>query len=410
MKNSIVAIALTLLGLMSSQPATAQAKLKVLHNFAAFGSTKDGSIPFGPLVLDAKGNLYGVTIDGGDGCPDYGCGTVFELSARKDGSWNEKILYDFTGVNGSPWGALIFDAEVNIYGTTMGHGSGAYELSPGSGGWNSSVLYADGAGPGLLMDSAGNLYSSIGPGQDYSGAVGELSPGSDGWTYTQLYNFCSQYLCPDGAGMPAPPIWDAKGNMWGVTTYGGTAQSACMGPVGCGVIFAMTPNSDGTWTYHVAHRFGASQYDGERPYGSLAMDSAGNFYGGTWLGGRYNNGTIFKFSHASGEWRETILYDFPNCRLGCQADGTLAVDSAGNLYGTADGGTGDCDGLSCGVVFKLAPQTNGTWKYSVLYNLNATSGGVSPFYGVILDGQGNLYGVTSSFGKYGGGTAFEITP
>jgi hypothetical protein len=81
--------------------------------------------------------------------------------------------------------------------------------------------------------------------------------------------------------MPAPPIWDGKGNLWGTTTDGGTKAQNCT--FGCGVIFAMTPNGDGTWTYHVAHRFAASAYDGQLPYGSLVMDAAGNFYGSTWL-------------------------------------------------------------------------------------------------------------------------------
>lgn len=63
-----------------------------------------------------------------------------------------------------------------------------------------------------------------------------------------------------------------------------------------------------------------------------------------------------------------------------------------------------------GVVFRLAPQKNGSWKYNVIYELNETTGGVQPFYGVILDGKGNLFGVTSSSGTYGSGTAFEISP
>jgi uncharacterized repeat protein (TIGR03803 family) len=415
MKNSVVAATLAVAGLIFSWPLSAQsAQLKVLHNFAAFGSTNDGSIPYGPLVLDAKGNVYGVTIDGGNGCDaDYGCGTAFELSPLRNGNWRETILHEFASTDGSPWSALIFDATGNLYGTAMGgvSGSGAYELSPGSEGWIFSVLYADGAGPGLLMDNLRNLYGAIGPGDYFGlGAIGELSPGSSGWTYTQLYSFTCDPTCGNGYNPPAPPIWDGRGNLWGTMTMGGTGQPACISGEGCGVIFAMTPNGDGTWSYHVMHLFAASIYDGQRPYGSLVMDSAGNFYGSTWLGGRYNNGTIFKFSHASGKWKETILYDFPNCHVGCQADGTLAMYGAGNLYGTADGGMNSCDGLACGVVFKLAPQTNGTWRYSMLYNFNITSGGVSPFYGVILDSRGNLYGVTSSFGKYGGGTAFEITP
>jgi uncharacterized repeat protein (TIGR03803 family) len=137
------------------------------------------------------------------------------------------------------------------------------------------------------------------------------------------------------------------------------------------------------------------------------MDEAGNFYGATWVGGRYNQGTVFKLANVGGKWKETILYDFPNCQRGCMVEGTLARDKAGNLYGTAAGGTGNC-GYTCGVVFKLAPQKNGKWKYSVLHNFTPAGGGLQPFYGVILDDKGHLFGVTSQFGKYSGGTAFEI--
>jgi uncharacterized repeat protein (TIGR03803 family) len=288
---------------------------------------------------------------------------------------------------------------------------GVFELSSGLGGWSNTVLYADSGGPGILMSAMGNLYGKIGPGDYFGlGAIGELSPGSSGWTYTQLYSFTCDPSCANGYNPPAPPIWDNKGNLWGTMTDGGINGSPCFTEEGCGVIFNMTPNGDGTWTYHVMHRFAASIYDGQRPYSGLVMDSAGNFYGATWLGGAFNNGTVFKFALVDGKWKETILYDFPDCHGGCQVDGTLAMDGAGNLYGTASGGTKSCEGLSCGVVFKLEPQTTGLWKYTKLYNFNDTSGGVSPFYGVILDSEGNLYGVTSNFGKYGGGTAFEITP
>src|SRR5277367_6733679 len=86
-------------------PVWAGAKYRVLHDF---GSGSDGYGPFGPLVLDSKGNLYGVTGTGGDGCPG-GCGTVFELTPLANGHWKEAILYSFPGGDYSyPWGALTF--------------------------------------------------------------------------------------------------------------------------------------------------------------------------------------------------------------------------------------------------------------------------------------------------------------
>jgi hypothetical protein len=419
MKNQTIStIALTAALTFAPLASAQNPRFRVLHNFAAYGSSTDGVIPYGPLILDSKGNLYGVTIDGGAGqCSDYGCGIVFELSLE-NGGWRERILHSFAGGNdgSAPSGSLVLDAKSNLYATLLGNSSvnvsGVFELTPASRGWTNTSLYNGYSGPGLISDAQGKLYGSIGPG-DYSGAgaIGELSPGSAGWDYTQLYSFCPQQNgCPDGFLLNVPPTWDAKGNLWGVTTEGGISTSPCFTEKGCGVIFEMTRTGSGAWAYHVMHHFAASIYDGQWPYGSLVRDSAGNFYGSTWLGGFYNHGTVFKFSRSNGKWKETILYDFPTCTEGCMVEGTLALDSAGNLYGTAAGGTNSCAGFSCGVVFKLAPQANGRYKYSVLADFSESTGGVQPFYGVILGGKGNLFGVTSSFGKYGGGTAFEITP
>ena len=106
MKTLIAGMALAAALVSASDLPGQSVKLKVLHNFAAFGSTNDGSIPYGPLALDAKGNVYGVTIDGGDGCAaDFGCGTAFELSPLRNGRWQETTLHDFTSTDGSPWGA-----------------------------------------------------------------------------------------------------------------------------------------------------------------------------------------------------------------------------------------------------------------------------------------------------------------
>jgi hypothetical protein len=110
---------------------------------------------------------------------------------------------------------------------------------------------------------------------------------------------------------------------------------------------------------------------------------------------------------ATGERRCCTISPTAAADAGSRA--TLALDKAGNLYGTASGGRGNC-GYACGVIFRLSPPKNGKWKYTELYNLTPAGGGLQPFYGVIVDDKGNLFGVTSQFGKYGAGTAFEITP
>jgi uncharacterized repeat protein (TIGR03803 family) len=402
------------MALVLAMPASAQGgKIRVLHNFGASG---DGSIPYGPLLLDSKGNLYGVTVDGGAGqCSDYGCGIVFELTPSTIGTWGEKILHSFAGGSdaSSPWGGLLSDAKGNLYATLQGNpgvnASGIFELSPSAVAWKNTALYEGYAGPGLTSDRLGNLYGDIGSGAYKDGAVGELSHGAGGWIYAVLYNYCQTY-CPDGTSEPAPPVWDAVGNLWGVTTYGGIGQPACSSEFGCGVVFEMTPDGDGTWTYNVIHQFASSSTDGQFPNGGLVRDAAGNFYGITQRGGTYNHGTLFRFSFTGGNWQETILYDFPNCMQSCYPVGTLAFDKAGNLYGASDGGVGagNCGPFTCGVIYKLSPQGNGQWKYAEVHKFIGTDGGFP--LGVIVDGSGNLFGVTSNFGKYSAGTAFEITP
>jgi uncharacterized repeat protein (TIGR03803 family) len=306
---------------------------------------------------------------------------------------------------------VILDSAGDLYGTVHGDVGvdvgGVFELSLGSSGWSNTVLYSDDAGPGLVFDKLGNLYGEIGPGSYFHiGAIGELSRGSHGWTYTDLFNFNPTV----GYGPPAPPIWDGKGNLFGTTTDGGISQPKCWTSSGCGVIFEMTPNRDGTWTYHILHRFASFPDDGQSPSGGLVMDASGNLYGVTGgLGGAHKNGTVFKFTPSTdGRWKQTVLYDFPNCANGCYPFGTLAFDKAGNLYGAGDGGVADCQGYTCGVIFKLTPQKNGSWNYSVLHRFNGADGAFP--WGVILDDKGNIFGTTENGGKYNAGVAFEITP
>ena len=384
--------------------AWSRTKYKVLHNFGASG---DGTTPLGPPARRKNGVLYGTTFGGGAGQCD--CGTVFELTHQADGTWSEDILHNFTaGSDGSnPWGGVIFDRSGNLYGTIDGDLSyavgGVFELSPGSNGWNMNLIYTGfngDTGPGVLMDASGDLYGAIGPGEDDAGAIGELSSGN--WNYSQLYSFCQEEYCEDGFAPQGPPIWDRHGNLYGTTYYGGLHDCYC------GVVFQMSPHGDGTWSYHILHYFGSSATDGERPAAGLVMDADGNLYGNTAFGGAYNQGTIFKFTHTGGRWKESVLYDFPNCAKGCLPGGTMVFDKAGNLYGVSSGGQPDCGGYTCGVVFKMTPQKNGKWKYSVVHAFDGTDGD-SPV-AVILDSKGDIFGTTSSGGTYNWGVAFEITP
>jgi len=161
----------------------------------------DGSEPSGSLAVDTEGNLYGETYYGGTGTAcQYNCGLVFELVRGSDGRYTEKILHNFVnGADGAgPRGSVILDAAGNLYGVTytggngtncvnyLGQGCGTvFELSPTANGWREKILHAfnfdgiDGAEPyaGLIFDRAGNLYgTTYAGGENYGGTVFEITP------------------------------------------------------------------------------------------------------------------------------------------------------------------------------------------------------------------------------------------
>ncbi len=154
----------------------------ILYTFhgTGFSSGPDGVNPVAGVVFDSAGNLYGTADYGGPA----NLGAVFKLSPNPDGTWTESVLYAFRGGSdgGHPYGGVIVDQQGNLYGTTQGgagsHGT-VYKLSPGSGGqWTETILYAfqggaDGSTPygGLVMDSAGNLYGTTPFGGQYNGGV-----------------------------------------------------------------------------------------------------------------------------------------------------------------------------------------------------------------------------------------------
>jgi len=389
-----------LLSCLASAAAAGGVKFRILHNFTG-GNDGGGPVLFASLAIDRSGNLYGA---GGGGskknCDGYGCGVIFEMIRQAGGKWSEDVLYNFDSLKNvdSP---LAVDHQGDLYGCTGDYGP-MFELTPGSPHWTFNPIWPLGCiGPvGLITDTAGDLYGEFGNAS--SGGVSELSPSPNGWVYTNLYEFCQQQGCPDGDFPLAPFSWDSKGNLYGTTYFGGYAHDGCSN---CGVAFQMTPNGDGTWTYHVMHRFSAHN-DGAYPYGSLTVDASGAAYGTTTHAGPYGNGSVFKLTPAKdGQWKLSALYGFPNENNGLAPGSNLVFDKAGNLYGTA--GSPACNG-GCGVIFKLSPQKNGKWNYSVLHRFSMTDGDYPN--GLTMDGEGNLFGTTRGGGKYGYGVVFELTP
>ncbi|MGA2372883.1 MAG: choice-of-anchor tandem repeat GloVer-containing protein [Candidatus Korobacteraceae bacterium] len=397
-------LALAMLGVMTMLATAGQAQtFTVLHNFS---NGPDGGQPAAGLSMDRAGNLYGTASTGGNssGACAYpnppGCGTVFKLS-RKGSGWVLTTLYTFSGPDGrNPQTRVIIGPDGTLYGTTTYGGDlnegTVFNLRPPATPcksvlcpWTETVLhsfdgYGDGAEPTFgdpVFDAAGNIYGTT-PygGHGSNGTVYKLTHSNGGWTETVLYRFQGG---TDGATPYGGLVFDEAGNLWGTTAYGGGYED--------GTIYELAP-SGGGWTESVVYHFlGGS--DGANPYASLIVDQSGNFYGTTFG----NNGItpkVYELSPSNGGWAFSVLYS-----LGADQGivGKLAMDAAGNLYGT--------NFYDIPEVFQLTPS-NGGWT------LTGSWGGIgdNPFGNVIFDDSGNLYSTAYDGGPSEVGLVFEITP
>ena len=242
---------------------------KVLYNFA--GGT-DGEYPYSGLVMDAAGNIYGITHNGGKN----GKGTVFELSSS-GGSWSEQVIYDIAPGDSIVAG-LTIDADGNLFGNTF---FTVFELSPDGGVWNPIVLHTFGIGKdGIeaegvpVLDGAGNIYgTTFSGGAHAGGTVYEVSPKPHKkWKERVLYSFKDN--SKDGGAPWAGVALDAAGNIYGTTIAGGKYTY--------GTVFELLPVGKSghkemtLWDFN-----GTTGYD---PVGSLILCS-GNLYGTAAKGG-----------------------------------------------------------------------------------------------------------------------------
>jgi uncharacterized repeat protein (TIGR03803 family) len=432
------------------------------------------------VILDSAGNIYGTSKYGGLA----GVGAVFKLSLSS-GSWKNKVIYWFPGGAGyDPRANLIADSAGNFYGTTGNGGlyqSGAiFKLSPKSGGgWTESLIYSfkgatDGAYPegSLAFDAAGNLYGATGAGgttagvcSNYGGCgtVFKLTFSSGGqWTKTVLHSFTG---APDGV-FPTAGVTFSGGNLFGTTFAGGGNGTECF-YIGCGVIFELSPTSGGKWKETVAYAFTGGNDGGEPWYGSLIADASGNLYGTTTYTGcdgcaspyptvfrfspngtgggtlktlyafmdfglplgtlaldnagniygttnsdvyEYSSlGSVFELTKTGGHWSRSTLHSFSGGSDGKYPYAGVSFDAAGNLYGTTVyGGNTTC---SCGIVFKLTPTAGGSWSFIAQHRFSGyPRDGAFPYAAVVIDSAGNLYGTTAGGGAYNNGTVYELTP
>ena len=379
---------------------------KILYNFG----TGDGYYPYGTLIFDASGNLYGTTYAGGK----YYDGTVFKLTKNQDGTWTESVLYNFAGgeFDGMyPTAGLTFDSQGNLYGTTNagGHGSQGtcwprgcgivFQLIPqGNGTWQENVLMGFGLDPqyginpwsGVVLDQAGNVYGTSFGGTSGYGVIFELTPNLNGtWDSSVLYNFTGG----DDGGFVNGLAIDGANDLYTFASNGGQNHA--------GTVFKLAPEPGGKWTGSVLYTFKGGEA-GISPAGTPLFDSSGNLYGATQS--VQTSATIFKLTpKPAGPWGHTVVHRFRFSPDGYNPDGILSFDPFGSLYGTTT--YGGKSGI--GTVFRLSPVDGGV-RYS-RFSFDV-SNGEYPLSGVVFDQTGNLYGTTDEGGNPPYGVVYEITP
>jgi uncharacterized repeat protein (TIGR03803 family) len=373
-----------------------------------FTGGSDGSGPTGSLIFDAAGNLYGTTDAGGVNDGNGGKGVVFELSPASGGGWTETALYAFQGGSDGevPFGGVIFDAAGNLYGTTNfggAHNKGTvYELSPvAGGGWTEQVLYSFGKGNdaalpngGLVFDSAGNLYGTTSSGGSQNlGTVFQLSPvAGGGWTETVILNGTALY----GGSFNGSVTLDNSGNFY-VPAPTGSSSNA-------GSVYRVTHTLSG-WHHGVIYSF-LGGADGSEPVAGLTFRAPNILFGTTEGGGTFSSGTAFELTRTGSTWNKTILHDFGvTSKDGLFPTIPFTIGATGQLYGT-NGSGGTAGG---GTAFELAKDAAG-WKEKILHNFTTGADAGGPEGGVVLDGAGNLFGMGHNGGSFGAGAVYEITP
>ena len=299
------------------------------------------------------------------------------------------------------WGATAYgqitpsdDAGTNTTSPTRNFGTSP-PFSPTESVLHSFANSADGANPRYVtpvLDARGNLYGTTNYGGAHGlGTVFELTPSG---TEKILHSF--DVNGTDGA-YPEAGVFLYEGSVYGTTAEGGTDNIY-------GTVFKLSPpptfcrTIHCPWVERILHSFGTSG-DGSQPYAVLTVDTHGNFYGTTNVGGAYSLGTVFEVMSSG---TETTLWSFGNGTDGANPLAGVVLDTQGNLYGTTEYG----GAYNQGTVFELTSSGTET----ILWSFGNGTDGANPLGGVILDTQGNLYGTTANGGLYGDGTVFELMP
>jgi uncharacterized repeat protein (TIGR03803 family) len=248
---------------------------RVLYSFGNYAV--DGVKPINGLIMDAQGNLFGVTAFGGS----EGTGSVFELSPSANG-WTEEVIYNYA----ASAAGLTMDTAGNLFGTSA---TTVFKLSRNGSDWTPTQIYSFGTESvypqgTLAFDKAGNLYgTTFNGGSTNNGTVYRLSPAANGqWKYQLLYSFSGSPI--DGANPYAGVVFDSAKNIYGTTSLGGT--------YGGGTVFELVSEGKGVYTENTIWNFNGR--DGDELLGGVTLDRAGNLYGTSVYGGSVDAGAVYE--------------------------------------------------------------------------------------------------------------------
>ncbi len=403
------AIARTFVFLLVLAAAAWAQTYSVLNSF----DYSDGAGPAATPLIDSLGNVFGTTSNGGSA----NCGVVYELANNGGGSYTNETLYNFTcgDDGGEPFGGPAMDSAGNLYGTALIGGAYAcgvvYELvKHGGGSYKFEVIRAftggkGGSYPGGLVMFKGSLYGvttlgGLGGCEKGCGTVYRLTKSGSKWVETVLHEF--RYPGDGGLNPVAGVTLDSGGNIYGTTPYGGS--------FGYGTVFKLSPQggsfelpaeSSGSYKETVLHSFGLNA-GGCYILSGVVLDSAGNLYGTAESFGEYRDGTVYQLKRSGSKYGFRVILTFNGSNGSSPYDepGHLAIDSASNIYGTTAYGGAYGDGTA----FKLAA---GSFLYTDLHDFdNNGTDGYNPYGGVTWDSLGNLYGTASSGGSGAYGTEY----
>ena len=410
-------VLILLVALAVSVVSTSAASAQTLTTLVSFDLSDGAGPEYVSLISDANGNLFGTTSAGGE----FSYGTVFEIVKTTTGYASAPTtLVSFNGSDGEhPTGALIADANGNLLGTTNSGGASGdgtvFEIVKTTTGYASAptTLFSfdgsDGQFPvgALIADANGNLF-----GTTDSGTVFEIVKTMNGYASTPTT------LARVNGSPFAGLLADANGNLFG-TTYGGGGSSNC-NYGGCGTVFEIVKTTTGyASTPTTLVTFDGT--DGEILFAGLIADANGNLFGTTYGGGGSSNcnyggcGTVFEIVKTTTGYASTptTLVTF-NGIHGALPDAGLIADAAGNLFGTtfAGGASSNCNYGGCGTIFEVVKDPNAPTGYAstpiTLVSFDLNNGG-GPF-GLIADANGNLFGATQGGGAYVYyGTVFEVS-